>query len=1041
MFIHNQITKTSKLIYACLFIVMFTWLAALPHEGQGVSPALTEVLFQKIPKVALLLKEYYSDPKRINPDAMMASVLELLESRIPQLVITSKSLKKTLREAKSTQNKESSSESSLENEPIIVDIGGVKKSFTHEKNLSIWGMVFSLREILRLIQEEMAKQGLTIDNPNNQNEPIDLAKLESGIINAFLYPLDPHSNYLEAKYAKDLTLATKGEFGGVGIVISIRNGSLVVISPIEGTPAFKAGVKANDKIVKIDDDSAINMDLNEAVEKLRGKPNTDVRITLQRADSKDIEVKLKRAIIKVDSVSSVLVDDNIGYLKIKAFQGNTASDVKEAILSMKKTAKGKMKALVLDLRGNPGGLLREAVEVSSLFLPAGEEVVSTIGSKPESKQIERAISGPIDPNLIVAVLVDGGSASASEIVAGALKHCQSIVIGENTFGKGSVQMVFDFPSEKGGESAALKLTIAEYFGPNNKSIQNIGVSPDVALIPVNIDKLESLKLFPKEDDREKDLEGHLETTREVVYEKPLINIKYIMPVNDNDLDYSNKINIAKLNNDFTFNVAKKILYAAKASNRDGLLASAKSIESSLQSAENKKIIEGLKKYNIDWSSGETKGRENLLVSIVDNKAVKAGDKMKVTIKVKNVGKETYFQVHGITHAKTDLFKAKEFLFGKILPGEEVQRYVMFDIPKDPVSRIDLLDIKLADYREEDLGSISVPLEIQGLKRPKFAYLTYINDINGNANGSVQQGEDAEIVVWLKNVGEGKAFEPTILLKNESGSKIFLKNGRFVGKEMLPNEEISTKFAFRVKEITEQALLELQIFDSTMGDIYRDKITIPVHKFHLHKSSVINKPLSLKNDKTELWAMAKDNSPKIALLTKTAHILGIRELPEYYLVKIDSSLSGYVKKSEVVDKKAKDNKQSASLGYEILYHKIPAKLSMKFIDGIGYATEEKGKVIADIANTKDVTALLLYVNGKKVLYKEMKNMSGSEKLEHLVYLEPGVNYITLLAQQGKVFGQKENITVYYDKEQKIKSFIRNTDKKSATINIPLSRSTN
>jgi carboxyl-terminal processing protease len=987
------------------------------------------VLFNNFPRVALLVKEQYVDPKRIKPDAMLASILESLESRIAKLVVSlPKSLERALELSRATEEKHQPTvpeppadpKKAVEKEKLVLDIGGTKKSFDYEPQRSLWGMIFFLRDVFRFVEAEAKKQGLTKASKDGE-EPIDWEKSESGVINAMLATLDPHSVYLEPKYARDLTLTTKGEFGGIGIVISVRDGFLTVISPIDETPAAKAGVKAKDRIVKIDDDSAINMDLNDAVNLLRGKPHTTVRITVQRANSaKDFEFTLKRDVIKVDSVAYALLDNEMGYLRIKAFQGNTAIDVKEGILAMKKKSKGQMGGLVLDLRGNPGGLLREAVEVSSLFLDGGE-VVSTQGPRADSRQVEMASPGELDSKLKIVVLADGGSASASEIVASALKsggprEGRAIVVGERTFGKGSVQMLFDFPSANAVEPAALKLTIAEYFGPNNKSMQNIGVDPDIALAPVQASKLESLRLFPEIGMREEDLLGHLSPDRpKPLEEKSLVNIEFLAPPPDEEgLEYG-KVDAAKLKQDFAVKVASEVIKAAHGQLRTDLLKSAQEIKSPIQAAEYKKIIENLKKYNIDWSQGETQAKNGLKATITENKGASSGNKMKVSVKVKNTTDQPFFQVHGITRSKTPLFDQKEFLFGKLLPGKEIEREVVFDIPKDVVSRKDLLNIELRDYRREKLSELDIPLTIKGLGRPRFAHMVYVDDTKaGNGDGQLQKGEEVELTIWIKNIGDGKAFEPTILLRNESGSKVFLKNGRFQSGELLPNQEVATTFSFRVKEPTDKVDFEIQVFDGQMHDIWRDKISFDVTSKRALKAN--NKALVLKSREAGLFEKP-DGRKKIAMLKEGIRLQSVKEVDGYLLVKVDNNLSGFIKKSDIKEapKAGKEPAKKVSDFYAINYDRVPPHIYLQFGNASGWSRDDAGKVVAEITDAERLTGLMLYVNGKKVLYKDLKKAGAKEKLEHLVTLKPGVNSISLFAKETSTYGQKENITVFYDNE--------------------------
>lgn len=1043
---------------------------AMPLGAKVVSDDQESALLNNLPRVALLVKEQYVDPNRIKPDAMFASILESLESKITKLVITlPKSLEDVLERSRAAhessageslgaapveQNKagqpssadrapgataEATGDKRGATEDLVLDLGGTKKSFVYEPQRSIWGMVFKLRDIFKFVEQEAKVQELA-KRSNQDEEPIDWEKIENGAINAMLSTLDPHSIYLEPKFARDLTLTTKGEFGGIGIVISVRDNYLTVISPIDGTPASKAGVKAKDRIIKIDDESAINMDLNDAVNILRGKPNSTVRITVQRpSTSKDMEFSLKRAIIKVDSVTFALLSEGVGYLRIKAFQGNTASDVKDAILAMKKKSQSKMSGLVLDLRGNPGGLLREAVDVSSLFLDGGE-VVSTRGFRDDSRQVEVASAGEIDAKLKIVVLVDGGSASASEIVAGAIKSGgpeagRGVVVGEPTFGKGSVQILFDFSNQNPLEAAALKLTIAEYFGPNSQSIQNVGVQPDVLLSAIYASKPEEISLFPEKTRREVDLEGHLlsdksSSSAQQPKDEPLASIEYLSPPPDEEVAEYGKVKVDNLKKDFAITVAQGLIEQSKSAKRSDLLGRVGSVKDDLEKKEHKKITESLARFGIDWSDGVSDAKGAIKAWVSENKGVRSGEKLKTKVKVKNIGKEILFQVHGITHSKTPLFDQKELLFGKLLPGQEIEREVEFDIPKDVVSRKDLMTVELRDHKREKVLDLDMPIEIHGLKRPRFAHMAYIDDSKrGNGDGGLQQGEDVDLTLWLKNIGDGTAFEPTVLLKNDSGTKVFLKNGRFQSKELLPGQQTSMNFSFRVKEPSDSIDFEVQMFDGQMHDLWRKKLTVDLSK--KRKSKNVSKLLSVRGDSAPLLNNPAGDGKVLATVKSGLAFKALKEIDGYYLVKADSDLVGYIKKDQVKTVSKSKSKKNNSAYYSIQYDEIPANVLLSFGDASGLSSSDSGHIVARIKDSKSVSSVLLYVNGKKVLYRDMTQADGAQKIDHLIHLKPGVNVISLFARQDALFGQRENITVYYDADGKVAKALKlNSDKKEA-----------
>jgi carboxyl-terminal processing protease len=352
-------------------------------------------------------------------------------------------------------------------------------------------------------------------------EPVEDKKLIVDSISGMLSGLDPHSAYLDAEAFKDLQVGTQGEFGGLGIEVGMEDGFVKVISPIEDTPAFRAGVQAGDLIVKLDDTPVKGMSLNDAVKRMRGKPKTDITLTIMRkGESRPIVLTLTREVIKVQSVKSKLVEPGYAYLRVAQFQENTAASVVQHLGKL--TAEGPLSGLVLDLRNDPGGLLHGAVGVSAAFLPAGELVVSTDGRTEDAKREYRAtpedyLRGsrddflrrlpPAAKDVPMVVLVNGGSASASEIVAGALQdHKRAVVMGTQTFGKGSVQTILPL-----NNSTAIKLTTARYYTPSGRSIQAKGIEPDIVV--------EESANGSSRRVREADLQGHLGNDKDPEAEK------------------------------------------------------------------------------------------------------------------------------------------------------------------------------------------------------------------------------------------------------------------------------------------------------------------------------------------------------------------------------------------------------------------------------------------------------------------------------------------------------------------------------------------
>jgi carboxyl-terminal processing protease len=346
---------------------------------------------------------------------------------------------------------------------------------------------------------------------------IDTDKLIQGAIRGMMNTLDPHSQFLEPDVFSKMQEDTKGEFGGLGIEVSQKDGTIVVITPIEDTPAFRAGVKPGDRIVEINHESTIGLSLEEAVDKMRGKPKSKVIMGILRDGEEGVkQIELMREVIKIDAVKSALIEDRYIWVRLTQFQQHSADQISEAIKKHRKTAdkNGGLLGIVLDLRSNPGGLLDEAVNVSSIFMKDGI-VVSTEGRDPKQKEIRYVRkTGYKEVDIPLVVLINGSSASASEIVAGALQDSKrGIILGTQSFGKGSVQNLIRIDDAQG-----VKLTIAQYMTPLSRKIQAIGITPDIVIDEYEASWTEDNKREPRYL-REVDLKNHLTATVETAEEK------------------------------------------------------------------------------------------------------------------------------------------------------------------------------------------------------------------------------------------------------------------------------------------------------------------------------------------------------------------------------------------------------------------------------------------------------------------------------------------------------------------------------------------
>ena len=359
-----------------------------------------------------------------------------------------------------------------------------------EKETSIYQQLNMFGEVYERVRREYV-------------EEVSDKELIEAAIEGMLQSLDPHSSFMNSESFKDMQVQTKGEFGGLGIEVTMEDGFVKVVSPIDDTPAFEAGVQAGDFIIEIDGVSVYGMTLGEAVDQMRGLINTEITIKISRGDAEPFDIKIIRDKIKVQSVKARR-EGNAAYLRITSFNEKTESGLLKKMKKLKEEIGKDITGVILDLRNNPGGLLTQAVAVSDAFLNRGE-IVSTRGRKKRGQQKFNAISGDISDGLPVVILINGGSASASEIVAGALQdHKRAIIMGTTSFGKGSVQTIIPIQRD-----SAMRLTTARYYTPSGNSIQAKGIVPDIIVKQAKIEELE-----PFSNRKESDLKGHLENPTE-----------------------------------------------------------------------------------------------------------------------------------------------------------------------------------------------------------------------------------------------------------------------------------------------------------------------------------------------------------------------------------------------------------------------------------------------------------------------------------------------------------------------------------------------
>ena len=695
-----------------------------------------------------------------------------------------------------------------------------------------------------------------------------------------------------------------------------------------------------------------------------------------------------------------------------------------------------MKSLVFDLRSNPGGLLDQAIKVTDEFVDSGT-IVSTVGYANKQREDKPAQPGG-QPHMPMAVLVNHGSASASEIVAGALKNLdRAIIIGTKTFGKGSVQVVYD--NEEDG--SALKLTIAQYLTPGDVSIQSVGITPDVQLDRVAIEKDKGVWLFRDwKGMSESELDAHLTSKNTVAGDKPFTTLKYLAieppkkPKKDllrddtktadaddaDDEDKLDDLNVDedKFVEDFEIQYARDLVAQAKGWHRREVLSSSKAFFQKREQEEQARVVEALKKIGIDWAPIGTRGtgEPSLVGSIVTDRAnneVKAGDTLKVTAKITNKGTAVAGQVRGMVKGDDGLFEGREFLFGKIGPGETKSFTVNVKVPKDAITRTDPLTLDVSEElgAKTKLESDAFTIKIAGTPRPQFSYAyQLVDDLSGNGDGLAQKGEGVRLHVTVRNIGEGKAPDAIAQLRNLSGDGLFFNKGRFPLGVIEPGQEKSMDFTFDVKQELsgEQFRVELSVYDDVLHEYVQDKLSFDTHP-----------PVATATRSGSVTTSAE--APVLTGALKDAAIIGTAKkgavfkatgtAGEFVRVELDGR-PGYLPRNLV-----KDSTAAPSGGLDPKWQVSPPKLALKEVSGV--VVGDKLHIIGKAHDENKLSDVFIFVSNRrakidrrKVYYRSNRNGANAKEMsfDAEVPLWPGANFVSVVARESTSVQSQNTIIV-------------------------------
>lgn len=990
-------------------------------------------------KVILYVKDHYVDPRRVKPKEMMIAALEYVEKTVPEVIV----------EGNADQSK------------LKVTVASKVQTFDISHVDSLWKMSFTLKDVFRFIDDNMQPMEDTRD-------------VEYAAVNGMLSKLDPHSVLLRPELYREMKLTTKGEFGGLGFVIQMKEGNLTVVKVLPKTPAYRAGIKKDDIIRKIAEESTVNMDLNEAVSKLRGPVDSRITITVDRRGWEHPQVmSVTRAMISIESVQAKLLDKGVGYVRLKNFQGNTTRDLQLALQDLSRTAEpqGGLKGLVLDLRGNPGGLLEQAIQVSDLFLSQGT-IVATVGLSDKLREEKKAHADEQDDRYPIAVLVNAGSASASEIVAGAMKNLnRAVIIGRQTFGKGSVQVLYDFPDD-----SALKLTIAKYLTPGDVSIQEVGVVPDIALVPTRVTRDRVDVFAPRKSIGEADLDSHfgnpgsaqVASKREEVLgrEKPAEELKYLKedqkakdpsaraqlqqegkapklsksdkpggpktkhgdkdPLLDADVagtdeDLDDQLDAEaqdEVKEDFEVLFARDFVLKAPFVERDRMLAAGKSFVAQRRRDEEERISAAITALGVDWSPGES-GKTAQLASTLKpglERRIEAGELLELELQAENRGSEPVKRLRAYTESENAFLDRREFLFGALAPGEKKTWKVPVRLPKDLTSRRDGVTVRFFD----DSGPVGEPLAAElnfsELPRPAFAFSWQVQDLceKCNGDGVVQLGESVDLVLDVTNTGTGKALDSFATIKNVGDPNVFIEKGRFKLGELASGESKTARFRVELKHGYRGTSfpLKLAVIDEPLEEFATDKLELPVYDAAL--GEIDSKRITVKlPEKVELRAAPLANAASLFRLNKPVVMTATGRLGTWLRVELDKDRFAFVPAADAKEVRTKPQPVWKDLVY--LSRRNPPAITLSMDPSLGgvVADGDRFTLSGSVSgNSKDVDLYVL-VNDQKVYFKTVAGTDKEPakfKFTTDFQLKAGNNSVMVVARESADFASRRTLIV-------------------------------
>ena len=813
--------------------------------------------------------------------------------------------------------------------------------------------VKSLRDVVD-VAYALRSVYIHLDKEYVPEPPLTKDDIEYIAINGILKKLDPHSYLFTPKDFDDFEQSTGGNFGGLGIVVGMNdNGEITVISPMKGTPATKAGIEANDVIVQIDDISAVNLTLDKAVSKMRGEPGTQITLMIRREGVPELlKFEITRAIIKITSVLAAMPQPGIGYINLSGFMENTYSTLVEELDGLQK--KG-MKALVLDMRNNSGGLLSQAISISDLFLEKGV-IVSTVEDDDEIEvNYAKKKRGDI-LDIPIIVMINEGSASATEIVTAALKkNGRATVLGRKSFGKGSVQTIIGTPGGGG-----MKLTIAEYLTPGNISIQSVGITPDIETRAVFIHP-DKISVFDSGENilKEGDLEEHIVSQyAPKTVEKPLTTIRYFKEYKD----VKTIIKERREQKDDEFRSDEEIEIAVKIAQQ--MTKNRKAYESSqvIKDEEWNKILSKLHENGINWKEKVSLAKpktDTLKVTMLSDGKFKGGETAKFTFKAEIDGEIE--NLLGVFESPVKNLRRIEIPFGTF--SGSVERTVNIKLPESTQRQKTEGTMKLylnEPEKKKEIKTEKFTVETIPVEQPDLKFAVVAAETNGNRDGFIQSGETTELTLMITNEGKGAILEGKAMLINTNDTEeIFIENGNYAftleaGKSTTAKFTFKTEKPAKAEDLAKQKL-SLSVYDYKLK--YGAEFDIPFADAAKCTFEEAKSKITLTKG-TGLFS-ASDLATKIGTVSAEGNAGAAGKCGGALL--LENGL--WVKAENAAPAKGNDPIR--------IDNEYPVTMPEIVFDDTPLITDQKSVEVKFEINPDEVKDAFVFLNGKKVFYKRIE----------------------------------------------------------------------